>query len=182
MLQIIVGGTAAVIQARDALTNGCRWIELSMSTNCEAELLAADAKEIAEMCRANEAFFVIDNDIDLVESLQVHGVVLGNGSRSELMAVRERLGAEAVLGACVPTIDDATALKGVDVDYLQLPADGVTDLPADLGIHLVATGKLQVEEMANVIAAGFAGVAMKFDDVCGRIPDYINALQKARFA
>lgn len=170
MLQFVTDKKAALSvreQVEVVLEGGCRWIELS-----PCEDLKEVARELLPLCRDKEAFLVIDDDVDLVEELRVHGVHLSHADRSRAMEVRERLGAHAVIGIDCVTASDAVALKGLDMDYVTFRVEptpeGVAAFAeiakavkdADTGLHIVARGEFPVEMLRDVISAGAAGVAM----------------------
>lgn len=182
----------AVEQAQAALAGGCRWIELGP---CASQADAAG--ELLPVCRDAEAFLTIDDNVDLVDELKVHGVHLSSASREEVMAVRERLGAHAVIGVGCATEADALALKKLDIDYISLH---VEDNPASIaafgklaaaiaeampGIHIVASGEFAAESLPSILEAGAAGVAVSRTIACAADPkavteEYIAILNHAK--
>ena len=153
-------------QARAALAGGCRWIELGA---CPDQSRAAE--ELLPVCRDAEAFLTIDDNVDLVDELKVHGVHLSSASREEAAAVRERLGAHAVIGVGCATEADALALKKLDIDYLSLHVEDNPDavaafagiaarISAELpGVHIVASGEVAPSTLPSLGGAGAPGVA-----------------------
>lgn len=161
-------------EAQMAVEGGCRWIQLSVESVGEnEEALKEVAHELVDLCSENEAFLIIENDVDLVEDLKVHGVFLRDGSRSTVANARERLGAHAVIGAMCRGYEEIAALKGLDVDYVAVPSpmsdvsaasyySGVSVLMRDNAIdfHLVAMGDFPLELLPRLLSAGCAGVAV----------------------
>lgn len=161
-------------EAQMAVEGGCRWIQLSAESVGEnEEVLKEVAHELVGLCSENEAFLIIENDVDLVEDLKVHGVFLRDGSRSTVANARERLGAHAVIGAMCRGYEEIAALKGLDVDYVAVPSpmsdgstasyySGVAVLMRDNAIdfHLVAMGDFPLELLPRLLSAGCAGVAV----------------------
>lgn len=179
MLQFITKSTkrfSAIEEAQMAIEGGCRWIQLStQETDDNEETMRDIAQEVIPLCQENEAFLVIEDDVDLVDDLKVHGVFLHDSSRSTVMEARERLGAHAVIGVLASTVDEVVALKGLDVDYVAvaLPAGDGNVSMADryarflseirepgIDFHLVALGEFALEELPLLIEAGCAGVAL----------------------
>ena len=162
-----------------AIEGGCRWIQLSRhSMEDDVEALKANALELIPVCKESDAFLVIEDDVDMVNDLKVHGVVLRDSSRTSVLDARERLGAHAVIGVWASSVDAILDLKGVDVDYVLVNADTHMDgLPEDtiaarfqylrnrmnevgVDMHLVAYGDFTTEAMPELLAAGCAGVAV----------------------
>lgn len=161
-------------EARMAVEGGCRWIQLSaVSVEHNEGVLRDVAHSLVALCSENEAFMIIENDVDLVDELKVHGVFLRDSSRETVAEARERLGAHAVVGALCRSFEDVAALKGLDVDYVAVPVPDETISPASfysgisvlmrnnaIDFHLVAMGDFPVGEMKNLLDAGCAGVAV----------------------
>ena len=176
MLQFVTAPSSRFSVAelvRMAIKGGCRWIALSHNGLDNEVDMAKIAKEIIPECREGEAFLIIDDDVELVEGLKVHGVMMHNCGRMSVAAARERLGAEAVIGVEVKSVEEAKALGGLDLDYLLVPApadgadivafyasmvDALND--ADIGFHVVASGDVPTESYEALLKAGVAGVAV----------------------
>ena len=178
-------------QARAALAGGCRWIELGA---CPDQARAAE--ELLPVCRDAEAFLTIDDNVDLVDELKVHGVHLSSASREEA-AVRARLGAHAVIGVGCATEADALALKKLDIDYISLHVEDNPDavaafagiaarISAELpGVHIVASGEFAPSTLPSLVDAGAAGVAVSQTIACADAPEavaeeYIRILNNAK--
>lgn len=158
------------------LKGGCRWIQLSEINYGDDETTVKEvARQLMPMCEPEDAFLVIDDDVDLVDELKVHGVFLRDNSRSNVMAVREKLGAHAVVGVLATTFEEVMELRGLDIDYISVPvpqgdesvkvADryaGLINRIRENGIayHIVAMGDFALDELPELIEAGCAGVAM----------------------
>lgn len=205
MLQFITKASqrfSVAEEAQMAVEGGCRWIQLSAAcVGHNEEMLREVAQELIPLCKESESFLVIEEDVDLVDALKVHGVFLHDNSRSTVMAARERLGANAVIGVYTPTVDDVLALKGLDVDYVAVPVpavDGeasVTDRYArflsemrepGIEFHLVALGEFKLDEISGIIEAGCAGIAVSSeiadaDNPVETTSAVLSALEKARY-
>lgn len=178
MLQYIIDHTdrySAPELAQMAIEGGCRWIQLSPSLCAQSETALRElANEIIPLCREAEAFLVIENDVEMVADLKVHGVVLRDSTPSVVAAAREQLGAHAVIGVYVDSFEKIQALKGIDIDYILLPYDGSDAAGAEhfyastaakmyageIDFHLVALYNGTPEELASLTVAGCAGVAV----------------------
>lgn len=176
MLQFITDGSgrhAVREQVEMAVKGGCRWIQLSAASVADEENRMREvAKELIPLCTEADAFMVLEDDVDLVDELKVHGVFLRDGSRSTVAEARERLGAHAVVGAYCKGFEEIAALKGLDIDYVLVTAPasgdaapfyaGLKKLMNDAGIefHLVAEGDFSLDILADLLKAGCAGVAV----------------------
>lgn len=178
MLQFIVKATprfSVEELVHKALIGGCRWIQIDSSGEMNSlDAMQQTVEAVVPMCRDHEAFLVLENDLTLVEDMKVHGALLTVANRTEVAAARERLGAEAVLGVRVHSMNEIVALRGLDVDYVlvELP-DDVTDAgefytqlinhirPLGIDFHVVAEGsRINPDMFEGMLAAGVAGVAV----------------------
>lgn len=204
MLQFITKPSARHSLAEEvqmALEGGCRWIQLSRSGMPEEWVPSRESlQEIIPMCQEHEAFLIVEGDVDLVEELKVHGVFLYDCSRESVMNVRERLGANAVLGVYARNVAEVKHLVGLDVDYVMIPVpedcpdkksfySGIIDEMNDANIdfHVVATGGLVPAEYETVLSAGCSGVAVSSeiadaDDPVAATVAILAALEEARAA
>ena len=121
---------SAVDACRQAIEEGEMWIRLDLSS-----LGAADADEVAEAvvaeCKASGVILTFVDDLEGVERMRVHGLHLTCAASSALRDARQRLGANAVIGADVTSAFDGTIgreaflsseadrLRALDIDYLS---------------------------------------------------------------
>ena len=164
MLQFIttVSSRFSVLEeVQMVLEGGCRWIQLAQSGFAGDESVIRDvAMEIVPMCQEKEAFFIIEDDLDLVEEMKVHGLFMHDNSRASVMAARERLGANAVIGVWAHSYDEIKNLVGLDVDYVTVPSPEKSDdretfykdlakkiIADNIGFHIVAAGDFASESM-----------------------------------
>ena len=175
MLQFITVASerfTAEKQAELAIAGGCRWIQLGAESVGDSETGMKDvARSLMPMCEKDDAFLVLEDDVELVDELKVHGVFMRDGSRETVAGAREHLGAHAVVGAFCRDYDDVAALKGVDVDYVAVPlAEGAEAadfyremrkkmIGNGIDMHLVALGDFAVDQLGSLLEAGCAGVA-----------------------
>ena len=179
MLQFVIKSTrqASVAElAHMAMEGGCRWIQISDQAAGEREpRTKALSEELIPDYEAHETFLIIENNVDLVEELKVHGVFLRDCNRSTVLAARERLGAEAVIGVQARDIDEIAALHGLDVDYVMVPVpegldpegirgfyDTIIRQAAERAVvfHIVAEGDFTPDNICIPLEAGCAGVAV----------------------
>lgn len=189
-------------QVAKAIEGGCRWIQLSAeSLPTETPHRREAVEGLIPICKENEAFLIIEDDVDLVDLLKVHGVCLRDNSRSAAMQAREKLGAEAVIGVEATSAAEIIALKGLDIDYIMVkaPADvttaeaitafysGMLQMLEQQGIdfHIVAEGDYPVEVLNGLLSSGCAGVAVSAliadsENPASATATLLDALDKAR--
>lgn len=206
MLQFVTKSTdrySVAEVAKMAMEGGCRWVQLSGASLGEDDGALRDvATALVPVCEQNESFLVIDDDVDLVDELKVHGVFLNDNERTSVAAAREKLGAHAILGVRVECLEEILALKGLDVDYVSVElkdveADNVSQLverysaivkgveARGVDIHIVARGDYSAVALAELVKAGCAGVAVSSDIADADNPtsmttELIETLDKAR--
>ncbi len=175
-----------------AIEGGCKWIQLRMKDATYDEMKST-ALEIIPICRENDIILVIDDNVELVNELRVHGVHLGKNDMDPRKA-REILGPHAIIGVTANTADDILSFRGIDVDYVGvgpfrhtttkknlapvIGLDGYKDIVAKVTaagnkLPLVAIGGITLEDVTGIMATGVQGIA-----VSGSI---INASDPVRY-
>jgi thiamine-monophosphate kinase len=160
-------------QARIAIKAGATALQYrnkSFSLNHYAEAL-----EIRNLCKANQILFIVNDDILLAKSLCADGVHLGQED-SGLRIAKLILGAEAIVGASVSTLEEFQETDIAACDYLGVGPVFSTGTKADakdvIGsaglkriidqtpLPVVAIGGIKADNIAECLAAGAAGVSM----------------------
>lgn len=162
-----------------AIEGGCKWIQLRMKDATYDEMKST-ALEIIPMCRENDIILVIDDNVELVNELRVHGVHLGKNDMDPRKA-REILGPHAIIGVTANTTDDILSFHGIDVDYVGvgpfrhtttkknlapvIGLDGYKDIVAKVTaagnkLPLVAIGGITLEDVTGIMATGVQGIAV----------------------
>ncbi|MDE7397539.1 MAG: thiamine phosphate synthase, partial [Muribaculum sp.] len=145
-----------------AIANGIGWIQLPT-----LGLNETDAKKLAEAvipaCRENDVILTLENQVETVNKLHNHGVLLTSGAMHPAF-VRERLGPHAIIGISVDSNYDFNSLKGVDIDYIVLEktveltlATEIIDILKDFSIDVpvVITGNYTPDD---VLPLGIKGI------------------------
>ncbi|MBO5297031.1 MAG: thiamine phosphate synthase [Candidatus Homeothermus sp.] len=162
-----------------AIEGGCKWIQLRMK-DASYDEMKSTALEIIPMCRENDIILVIDDNVELVNELRVHGVHLGKNDMDPRKA-REILGPHAIIGVTANTADDILSFRGIDVDYVGvgpfrhtttkknlapvIGLDGYKDIVAKVTaagnkLPLVAIGGITLEDVTEIMATGVQGIAV----------------------
>lgn len=166
-------------EVKMATNGGCRWVQLRMK-DASYEELKATALDIIPMCKDNDVILVIDDNVELVNELRVHGVHLGKTDMDPRKA-REILGPHAIIGVTANTADDIFSFKRVDVDYVGLGPFRHTDTKKNLApviglegyrqivktvsdagnqLPIVAIGGITIDDVDEIMATGVQGIAM----------------------
>lgn len=152
--------------ARIALEGGCRWIQLRMkdASDEEVELVA---REVQALCRDFNAFFVLDDRVELVKRLHTDGVHLGKLDMP-VDEARAYLGPEFIIGGTANTFDDVQRLHRAGADYIGCGPFRYTttkkNLAPILGLEGYRTILSQMEEQEiNLPIVGIGGIGA--DDI-----------------
>jgi thiamine-phosphate pyrophosphorylase len=154
-----------------AIEGGATAIQLRAPELRDEDLLPL-ATELAVQCREASVLFVVNDRLDVALESGADGVHLGQ--RDDLRDVRERIGADAVLGISVDDVDEARAAEAAGADYLgvtvwatptkpeAVPHDlvGLRAIVGGTSLPVVGIGGIEVSNAGLVIAAGAAGVAV----------------------
>ncbi len=192
MLQVIIEDNdrySLPEQAQMALEGGCGWIVLRMPDAKDEEVREV-ANEIIPLCKENSAIFTIENHVDAVKELGVHGIYLRDCPQSA-MAVRELLGPEAIIGAEVGIASAATALVRADIDYVVFgPRNTVEYISeniealrnAKFELPIVAEGNYHLDQIRRLKEIGLNGLAVgaaitQATDPVRRTEEYITHLK-----
>jgi thiamine-phosphate pyrophosphorylase len=178
LVRAALAGGAAVVQYRNK--------------GAGAKLRREQAGALAELCRAQGAPLIVNDDIELACEVGAQGAHLG-GEDGDLAAARRRLGATVLLGAsCYDRLDLAVAAKAAGADYVafgsvfpsptkpaavRAPLALFGEARRAVGLPLVAIGGITVDNAGAIISAGadaLAVISALFDapDVTARARDF----------
>lgn len=154
--------------AEAALKNGVSLLQYRSKTASSAARLDC-ASKLVSLCAEFGVPLIINDDVELCESVTAAGVHLGRQDAS-IEAARERLGSEAIIGVtCHSSIDDALEAQERGADYvafgrffpsLSKPEASPANLQVlsqareALSIPIVAIGGINAENGASVLQAG----------------------------
>jgi len=187
----ISSGLTLPDQVKLAVSGGCRWIRIPAGAD------AQQIQQVTTICQEADAILIIDNDIEIVEQLRVHGLHLTKWSRRDVIAAREKLGPHAILGLSCHDSMCLEELKGLDVDYVTIPvppggnpvdfyssfmeefnklrpslSDGAV---AGMTLHPVASGDFSIDSLPSLTATGIEGIEMSAEILAAPDPvSFIN--------
>ena len=197
MLQFITHRTGAydeITGTRAVLDGGCRWVQLRMK-EAPAGRIVEVGREVARMCRACGATFIVDDHVELVRELGADGVHLGRNDMPVCKA-RRVLGEEFVIGGTANTFDDVERLWREGADYIGcgpfrftttktnlspvLGLDGyrniITRMAASgIDIPVVAIGGILYDDIPAIMATGVHGIALS-----GAVLNALNPVEEMK--
>ena len=156
-----------------ALDAGCRWISLREKDLPDDEFVPL-ARSLLPMIRRHKASLMIHGEAALAKLADADGVHLSAGSDSA--AARAALGAGKLIGVSIHSVGEAEALDPAVVDYAlagpafetvskpgygpEIGRKGLAEMARAARLPLLAIGGINTVRVAEVIAAGCAGVAV----------------------
>jgi thiamine-phosphate pyrophosphorylase len=156
-----------------ALGAGCRWISLREKDLPEDEQVPL-ARMLLPMIRRHNARLSIHGGAALAKLAGVDGVHLPSGA--DAAAARAKLGPQKLIGVSIHTVTEAEAIDPAVVDYAlagpafetvskpgygpEIGRRGLAELARAARVPLLAIGGINTLRVAEVIAAGCAGVAV----------------------
>ena len=159
------------------------------------ESLLPLAREIAERCRGSGVLFVVNDRVEVAAAVGA-GAHVGQDDEPEM--ARGVLGADAVLGVSVGTVDDVAVAERAGADYLGVTVfststkpdarpiglDGLSRIVAATSIPVVGIGGIDAANARDVLAAGAAGVAVisavaDADDPIAAVGSLVDAVKRA---
>jgi thiamine-phosphate pyrophosphorylase len=186
---------AVVVTA--ALGAGCRWVSVREKDLPEDEQVLL-ARMLLPMTRKAGARLLMHGETALAERAGVDGVHLRAGA--DPAAARARLGRGKLIGVSIHTVIEAEAIDPSTVDYaLAGPAfetaskpgygpeighKGLAEIARAARVPVLAIGGINAARVAELIAAGAAGVAvmggvMRAADPAREVAGLIASLQGA---
>jgi thiamine-phosphate pyrophosphorylase len=157
-----------------ALAGGARIVQYRDKSG-DAEQRLAEARVIAEHCRATGALFLVNDDVELCLAVNADGVHLGEDDAG-IPETRARLGAGQLIGAsCYNDLERARSAAAAGADYVAFGAvhasatkpnarradlDLLRRARRELGVPICAIGGITPENAAPVVAAGADMIAV----------------------
>jgi thiamine-phosphate pyrophosphorylase len=161
---------AAVIAA--VLGAGCRWISLREKDLAEDEQLIL-ARQLLPRAHAAGARLLLHGEASLAKLAGTDGVHLPSGCDPK--AARALLGPQKLIGVSIHTVPEAEAIDPAQVDYVlagpafetaskpgygpEIGHKGLADIVRAARVPVLAIGGINAARVAELIAAGAAGIA-----------------------
>ena len=164
---------------RIALEGGCKWIQLRMKEASTYEILPI-AEEAMNLCRQNDATFIIDDFVELAKQIGADGVHLGKKDMS-IAKARKILGKNFIIGGTANTFEDILMLHKIGADYIGcgpfrftttkknlspiLGLEGYQQIISQMKAHnislpLIAIGGITKKDIPSLMQTGISGIAL----------------------
>ncbi|MGH8003620.1 MAG: thiamine phosphate synthase [Limisphaerales bacterium] len=168
-----LGGRSLVELVEKAIRGGVDMVQLR-EKNLETRPWLDLALELAELCRKNKVFFIINDRVDIAAACGADGVHLGQEDFPVVLA-RKILGKRKIIGKSTHSIEQAKEAIKEKVDYIAVGPTFWTEtkkIDRAVGRELVtqvrkltkkpilAIGGIKPENAASVLFAGATGVAV----------------------
>ena len=156
-----------------ALKGGCRWISIR-EKDLPADEQVLLARSLIPVAHAQGARLTIHGDAALAAAAGADGVHLSAGS--DPAAARALLGREKLIGISIHTVTEADGVDPSSVDYVlagpafetaskpgygpELGRKGLSEIARVARVPVLAIGGINTARVAEVMAAGCAGVAV----------------------
>lgn len=167
-------GYTVLEQVKLALQGGIRIIQIREKELCASEYIKL-ASEALKLTRAEGAFLIINDAVDVVSATGADGLHLGQEDMP-LTEARKILGNDVTIGISVKTVEEAiraekenadyVAVNGVfstmtkeDLGYLPGP-EVVTRIRQSISLPIIGIGGINLQNCRSVIEAGAHGVAV----------------------
>jgi thiamine-phosphate pyrophosphorylase len=162
---------AEVVSA--ALIAGCRWVSVR-EKDLSADDQIALVRALLPAARRHGARLTVHGDAALAKACGADGVHLPAGG--DPLRSRAMLGSEKLIGVSIHTITEAEAIDPGVVDYAiagpayetaskpgygpEIGRKGLTEIARAARVPVLAIGGINVARVAEVLAAGPAGIAV----------------------
>jgi thiamine-phosphate pyrophosphorylase len=156
-----------------ALASGCRWVSVREKDLPEEEQVPL-ARMLLPLARRHGACVMLHGEVSLAKLAGVDGVHLPSGA--DAVAARALLGPQKLIGVSIHTVTEAETVDPDVVDYAlagpafetvskpgygpEIGRRGLSDIARAARVPLLAIGGINTTRVAEVIAAGCAGVAV----------------------
>ncbi|MGQ9778551.1 MAG: thiamine phosphate synthase [Bacillota bacterium] len=171
--RVLAGEQPLVEVVRKALEGGAQIVQLREKTLPTREMVEL-AAELKRLAMDFDARFIVNDRLDVALAVDADGVHLGQEDMPARIA-RRLLGPGKILGVSVASVEEAIRAKEEGADYLGAGAvfptatkgeaevigiEGLRAICTAVDLPVVAIGGIDREKVAEVIAAGAAGVAV----------------------
>ncbi|MDF2943199.1 MAG: thiamine phosphate synthase [Herbinix sp.] len=168
-----LGNNSLIDQVEASIKGGVTFVQIR-EKNLSFEEYVALGKEIKEVTDKYHVPYVINDDVEVAIACGADGVHVGQQDM-EASDVREKIGADMILGVSVQTVEQAVLAEEKGADYLGVGAvfSTSTKLDADavsfetlkaicsvVSIPVVAIGGISKETIMKLKGSGVDGVAV----------------------
>lgn len=157
-----------------ALKGGAKIVQFRDKTSDFSTQLTI-AKQLKTLCDQYQAWFIINDNIELAQQSQAHGVHIGKND-SDLQSARNILGAKAIIGvSCYNDLSLALKMQNMGADYVafgrffpsstkpnapQADLQTLVEAKHSLSIPIVAIGGIDTHNANQLLATDVDSLAV----------------------
>ena len=160
-------------QVEKAIKGGVTFVQLR-EKEMDKRAFLSEARQIKALCRKYHVPFVINDSVEIALATDADGVHVGQEDM-EAKHVREKLGADKIMGVTAKTVEQAIRAQECGADYLGVGAVfpsptkknaiGITheqlrEICAAITIPVVAIGGITSQNIMQLNNTGIEGVAV----------------------
>jgi len=163
-----------VTQVKSALSGGVTLVQYRAKLMTNADVYK-EASEITELMHKAKRPLIINDRVDIAMAVNADGVHLGPEDLP-ISVARRIMGATAIIGASVSSVEEAIEAESDGANYLGVGAiydtvtksdagvgigvQTITDIKSAVSIPIVGIGGINLFNVSEVIKAGADGVAV----------------------
>lgn len=166
-------GETLYTQVEKAIKGGATFIQLR-EKKLDTRSFLMEARQIKALCEKYHVPFVINDSVEIALAIDADGVHVGQ-SDMEALEVRQRLGADKIIGVTAKTVEQAVLAQEHGADYLGVGAVFPSSTKADakeishnllreicnaVTIPVVAIGGITSQNIIELKGAGIDGIAV----------------------
>lgn len=168
-----LNGETLYSQVEKALKGGATFVQLREKTIDEKTFLQ-EAIEIQKLCKQYNVPFVVNDNVDIAIQMNADGVHVGQDDM-EAGNVRQKLGANKIVGVSAQTVEQALLAQSRGADYIGVGAVFPTGSKDDavevshqtlkeickaVNIPVVAIGGISKNNVSQLAGSGICGIAV----------------------
>ncbi|WHL23948.1 thiamine phosphate synthase [Streptococcus iniae] len=168
-----LGEDTLLHQVELAIEGGATFIQLR-EKNLDEQHFLKEAVDIQELCKKHHIPFVVNDNVAIALQMNADGVHVGQ-SDMEAGKVREKLGADKILGVSAETVEQAILAEKNGADYLGVGAvfptgsktdaadvslDTLREICKSVSIPVVAIGGISQQNVCELKGTGIVGIAV----------------------
>jgi thiamine-phosphate diphosphorylase len=153
---ILNRGYSVLEQIRLALLGGVKIIQIR-DKGLPAQDFIELASEALKITRADNAFLIINDAVEVARAVGANGIHLGQEDMP-IKEARKIVGNDAIIGISVKTVDEAICAQEDGADYLAVNGVFPTATKEDLGYCIGLEGVMRLRQLTRLPLIGIGGI------------------------
>lgn len=119
IIERILSENSAADVVKSGFSDGdIHWIQLVVSGIGDGVI-----EDVVALCRKSGAILTFEDDLELLERFKPGGIHLTCGTSAQVAAIREKYGAEPIIGVTLAEPEQVVSFRGLDVDFVVIKRD-----------------------------------------------------------